>query len=151
MKKKIVYLAGPIDSVSDRGIGWRREFASALIEIGVETILPNDIECKLDLCQLKTKSLDDFKKAFRQNVILPDLAAMDFCDAVVVRWDGEFIAGTAHECGRAFMRKQPVMLVTPRSFIEVPNWLLACCSVEFHTLDELVEYLRTTDFEKVSK
>jgi nucleoside 2-deoxyribosyltransferase len=142
----MAYLAGAIDTVADRGLGWRKVFAAALAEIGVGVVIPNDMEeDKLPPGQvgvLKTQQdLGEFKRMFRKHIILPDLAAMDGCDMVVVRWDGEAIAGTAHECGRAFMRGQPVLLVTPRPFNEVPNWLLACSDREFHTVGELVEYL----------
>lgn len=148
-RKRIAYLAGAIDAVADRGIGWRKEFAIALAEVGVGAVIPNEKEeqrlpAKL-LGKLKNKKdLREFRDMFRKHILLPDLAAMDACDMVVVRWDGEAIAGTAHECGRAFMRRQQVLLVTPRAFNEVPSWLLACSEKEFHTLDELVEYLKRT-------
>jgi nucleoside 2-deoxyribosyltransferase len=148
-RKRIVYLAGAIDAVTDRGIGWRKEFSAALAEIGVGAVIPNEKEeqrlpAKL-LSKLKAKrNLVEFRRMFRKHILLPDLAAMDACDMVVVRWDGEAIAGTAHECGRAFMRRQPVLLVTPRPFNEVPSWLLACSEREFHTLDELIDYLKRT-------
>lgn len=145
-RKRVAYLAGAIDAVADRGLGWRKEFAAALAGIGVDAIIPNEKEeQRLPaglMSKLKTGTdLSEFRRLFRKHIILPDLAAMDACDMVVVRWDGEAIAGTAHECGRAFMRRQPVLLVTPRPFIEVPNWLLACSVGEFHTLGDLVAFL----------
>lgn len=148
-RKRTSYLAGAIDSVIDRGLGWRKAFAVALAEIGVEVVIPNDLdENKLiptQVAALKAgEDLGKFKRVFRKHIILPDLAAMDACDMVIVRWDGETIAGTAHECGHAFMRGQPVLLVTPKPFIEVPNWLLGCCEKEFHSVGELVEYLKQT-------
>lgn len=152
-RKRMVYLAGAIDAVTDRGIGWRKEFAAALAEIGVGAIIPNEKEeqrlpAKL-VNKLKAKrDLSEFRKTFRKHILLPDLAAMDACDLVVVRWDGEAIAGTAHECGRAFMRQQPVLLVTPRPFNEVPSWLLACSVREFHTLEELIKHLKKTKHTK---
>lgn len=146
-RKRMVYLAGAIDAVTDRGIGWRKVFAAALAEIGVGAIIPNEKEEQRlpakYLGKLKAKKdLREFRKMFRKHILLPDLAAMDACDMVVVRWDGEAIAGTAHECGRAFMRRQPVLLVTPRPFNEVPSWLLACTVREFHSLEELVACLK---------
>jgi nucleoside 2-deoxyribosyltransferase len=153
-RKRIAYLAGAIDAVVDRGLGWRKTFAVALAEIGVGVVILNDMEEKelspAQVMALKAKDdLTEFKRTFRKHILRPDLAAMDACDMVVVRWDGEAIAGTAHECGRAFMRGQPVLLVTPRPFVGVPHWLLACCDKEFHTIDELVEYLRTRKTRKV--
>ena len=148
-RKKIAYLAGAIDRVADRGLEWRNIFSAALAEIGVGAVIPNDLNEKqalspAQICDLKTSGeLEEFKRMFRKNIMFPDLATMDACDMVIVRWNGEFIAGTAHECGRAFMRGQPVLLVSPRPFAEVPNWLLACCSKEFHSLEELSIYLKT--------
>jgi nucleoside 2-deoxyribosyltransferase len=152
-RTRISYLAGAIDTVADRGLGWRKRFANALAKVGIGVVIPNDIEEKelppAQMMALKVKDVDEFKRTFRKHIIRPDLAAMDACDMVVVRWNGEAIAGTAHECGRAFMRGQPVFLVTPRSFLKVPSWLLACCDKEFHTIDELVEYLRTRKTRRV--
>jgi nucleoside 2-deoxyribosyltransferase len=155
-RKRIVYLAGAIDDAADRGLGWRKEFMIALAEIGVGAIIPNEKEeQRLPsglVSRLKAKkNLEKFRKLFRKHIMLPDLAAMDACDMVVVRWDGEAIAGTAHECGRAFMRGQPVLLVSPRPFSEVPNWLLACTEMEFHTLDALIDYLKEMKLAKKRK
>jgi hypothetical protein len=148
-RKRTAYLAGAMDAVPDRGIGWRKVFASALAGIGIGTIIPNDLEGKKlspgQVVALKAKEdLGEFKRLFRRGIICPDLEAMDGCDMVVARWDGEAIAGTAHECGRAFMRGQPVFLVSPKAFAEVPNWLLACCEREFHCVDDLVGHLKRT-------
>jgi nucleoside 2-deoxyribosyltransferase len=148
-RKRISYLAGAIDAVADKGLGWRKIFAVALAEIGVGAVIPNEKEEQRlpakRICALKSKKdLRAFREIFRKNILLPDLAAMDACDIVIVRWDGEAIAGTAHECGRAFMRQQSVLLVTPRPFNEVPSWLLACTEKEFHTLEELIKYLKKT-------
>ena len=148
-RKRIAYPAGAIDAVADRGLGWRKVFAAALAEIGVGVVIPNDMEEKeltpTQVAALKAKEdLGEFKRMFRKHIILPDLAAMDASDMVIVRWDGETIAGTAHECGRAFMRGQRVLLVTPRSFVDVPNWLLGCCEKEFHSVVELIEHLKRT-------
>jgi nucleoside 2-deoxyribosyltransferase len=152
-KKQVIYLAGAIDTVADRGLGWRRLFEAALIKIGIDVIVPNDMEeQKLPpqhVVKLKAKKdLHEFKCMFRKHIILPDISAMDSCDMVVVRWDGESIAGTAHECGHAFMKGQPVLLVTPREFGTVPNWLLACCEREFHTLRGLIKHLKTRKTQK---
>jgi nucleoside 2-deoxyribosyltransferase len=148
-RKRIAYLAGAIETAVDRGLGWRKEFAAAFAKIDVGAVIPNEKEEQRVpaglLGRLKAKrDLGKFKRMFRRHILLPDLAAMDACDMVVVRWDGEAIAGTAHECGRAFMRHQPVLLVTPRAFSEVPGWLLACSEREFHTLEELVGHLKGT-------
>jgi len=148
-RKKIAYLAGAIDRVADRGLGWRRIFAAALAEIGIGTVIPNDIEeqklSSAQIAELKSKNdLEEFKRMFRKHIIVPDLAAVEACDLVIARWDGESIAGTAHECGEAHLRGQKVLLVTPRPFVEVPNWLLASVDKEFHTLDELLAYLTET-------
>jgi len=145
-KKRIAYLAGAIDRVADRGIVWRKAYAVALAKIGVDTVIPNDFEeqrlTPMRINELKAQEdLGEFKRVFRKYIIMPDLVAVEACDMIVVRWDGESIAGTAHECGDAFLRGQQVLLVTPRPFIEVPHWILACVNKEFHTLEELVEYL----------
>jgi nucleoside 2-deoxyribosyltransferase len=156
ISRRKAYLAGAIEQVADRGLGWRREFATALAGIGVDSVIPNDEEERrlpVRIPQgMKTKrDLGEFKTIFRQRVILPDLAVMDSCDMVVVRWDGEFIAGTAHECGHAFMRGQPVLLVTPGAFSEVPDWLLACSSMEFHTLGELIDHLKKENSNQINE
>lgn len=145
-RKRIAYLAGAIDRVADRGIGWRKAYAVALAEIGIGAVIPNDFEeqklTPMKVNELKAQDdLGEFKRVFRKYILLPDLAAVEACDMVIVRWDGEAIAGTAHECGDAHMRGQPVLLVTPRPFVEVPHWLLACVDKEFHTMEELVAYL----------
>jgi len=145
-RRPIAYLAGGIDAVLDRGRGWRTEFAAGLAELGISAIIPNDLEERRItpeyIASLKARSaLGPFRRIFRTKVMMPDMKALRSADMVVVRWDGEPIAGTAHECGDAFLRGQPVFLVTPRAFVEVPNWLLASSTKAFHTFEELAACL----------
>jgi hypothetical protein len=144
------YLSGAIDRSPDFGRAWRTEFTKALELINIKAVNTHDFEEKINLPDLNgLKCLEDlskFKETFRTDIIFPDLFYMDSSNIVIVRWDGEFIVGTAHECGKAFMQHQPVFLVTPKQYNEVPSWLLACCEKEFHTLDELIEYLKIFGF-----
>lgn len=146
MKKITAYLSGAIDMVADRGVQWRKDFATALDEIDIKALIPNDIDIDDGLPErikeLKNRrNLKKFKKVYRKSIVIPDLLAVSACDIVIVRWDGETTVGTFHECGQAFTDNQPLFLVTPRPFTDVPNWLLAIVDKEFHTIEELTKYL----------
>jgi nucleoside 2-deoxyribosyltransferase len=140
-----VYLAGPMEFAEGAGLNWRLEYKKALAKLKMESVIPNKEEKNIR----GIKELDDFKKnnitAYIQvmrKIIDLDLNFVETLDFLVVRWEGERMSGTVHEVGHAYEIKKPVYLVTSKPWTEVPGWFLACCSSMFHSLDELIAYLK---------
>jgi nucleoside 2-deoxyribosyltransferase len=94
------YLAGPLFSQAERR--WQRQLAQALGEHDCKVFLPQD---DADLPLLKNPP--DFHGAFE---ICRD--AIDRADAVVAVLDGaDGDSGTAWECGYAYARGKPIVVV----------------------------------------
>lgn len=95
-----LYLAGPLFTQAERR--WLRELGAALVARGHEVFLPQD-DASLPLL----RDPPDFHGAFESC-----RDAIDGCDAVVAALDGpDADSGTAWECGYAYARSRPVVVV----------------------------------------
>jgi len=127
------------------GLNWRLEYAKVLKKLGMESVIPNKEETYLtsqeELAEFKQNNIVAFVRVMRKLIEL-DLNFVETVDLIVVRWEGERMSGTIHEVGHAYIHNKPVYLVTSKPTIEVPGWFLACFSSVFHSLEELIDYLR---------
>lgn len=95
-----LYLAGPLFTQAERR--WQRELGAALGERGHKVFLPQD-DAGLPLL----RNPPDFHGAFE---ICRD--AIDRAEAVVANLDGaDADSGTAWECGYAYARGKPVIVI----------------------------------------
>jgi nucleoside 2-deoxyribosyltransferase len=127
------------------GLNWRLEFKKALTKLGMDSVIPNKEETYItsqeELANFKKNNITAYIQVMRKLIDL-DLNFVETLDLIVVRWEGERMSGTVHEVGHAYEIKKPVYLVTSKSWEEVPGWFLACCSSMFHSLEELISYLK---------
>ncbi len=95
-----IYLAAPLFTQAERR--WLREFGAALVARGHEVFLPQD-DASLPLL----RDPPDFHGAFEGC-----RDAIDRCEVVVAVLDGpDADSGTAWECGYAYARNRPVVVV----------------------------------------
>ena len=140
-----VYLAGPMEYAAGAGLPWRLEYKKALKKLDMDCVIPNKEEKNVrgikDLDNFKKNNITAYIQVMRKIIDL-DLNFVETLDFIVVSWEGERMSGTVHEVGHAYEIKKPVYLVTSKPWEEVPGWFLACCSSMFHSLDELIAYLK---------
>ena len=90
-----IYLAGPLFTSAEQA--WNTEFGARLRAAGYEVFIPQD----------QDTDRTDAVAIFRH-----DLAHLEWCDALVAFMDGEDPdSGTAWECGWAYARSRPVIMV----------------------------------------
>lgn len=143
--KCLCYLAGPMEKDHNEGLNWRRSYEKALNKIGIECVVPNDVEKDIkkdvDMKDLKRNNIEKYISIIRQ-FIIQDLKFVEEVDIVIARWEGQPTAGTVHEVGHAFEKNKPYYLVSSLPNEEILGWFLACFTKKFSTLKELVEFLK---------
>lgn len=142
---KAAYLAGAMETISDEGLSWRREFSDALKNIGIKCFIPNDEEKKLkkhnNMKELKNTNIKKYIKIMRQFIAM-DLNFVQQSDFLIAKWNGEQTTGTVHETGYAYQLRIPTYLVTSVPTNQIPGWFLACFTKIFASLDELIKFLK---------
>ena len=143
-KNKVAYLAGAMEYAPDEGFPWRHLLSSALRDINIESIIPNDVEEKLkmgyNIDKLKKTDITLYVEIMR-SFIKADLELIESVDMVIVNWNGEKTSGTFHEVGYAYQLGKPCYLITSKPLCEVPGWFLSCFTKIFTNTSELTRYL----------
>jgi nucleoside 2-deoxyribosyltransferase len=142
--KFTAYLAGPMEYSSDAGLVWRKAYQKRLERAGIKCIIPNEEESKVEgssiLKEIKSSNLPKYVEIMR-NIIKLDLELVDQANCLVVKWDGETIAGTIHEVGHAYEKGIPCFLVTRLTDQEIPGWFLALFDAVFAKPDDLAHHI----------
>lgn len=142
---KKAYLAGPMEYAANAGLDWRLEYRDDLANLEIDVIIPEYEEggiCTQEqLNHLKVHDIESYIRIMRQLITL-DLRFVETVDLIVCYWDGERMSGTVGEFQKAYEIGRKTCLVTPRPFIEIPGWFLACSTDRFHTKEELLVHLK---------
>ena len=87
------------------------------------------------------KGTKKFKEVMRR-LIINDLGVVEMCDAVLVNYTGEKIAGTVHEVGHAWELGIPTVLVSSCEVEDIPGWFLGLFDYRCDNFEKAVEILR---------
>jgi hypothetical protein len=151
----LVYLAGPIDSVDDDGVGWRKHFITECHkkQIGIIFLDPTSKtdgftkeigEDKQNLLRLKKEGKFDELSKIMKNVVRVDLRSVDISDFLIVRIDPSvFMCGSFDELRCALNEKKPVLIIIEGGKKKAPNWLFGIVDYKFmfDSVDECIDYL----------
>ena len=140
MTRQRLYLAGPLFSAAERDFNER--LRNALVD-HFEVYLPQeDGGLLVDMVAEGVSMAEATRRVFRM-----DVAALDWCDCLLITLDGRCIdEGASFELGYAFAKgKRCIALQTdPRRLMLGGNNPMIDASVEatFHSFDELLDWAR---------
>jgi len=128
-----VYLAGAMDRVADRGVGWREQITPFLKTLGVVVFnpisKPTDVGLEdHDTHQIKTK-LKQMKRfdelsSMMKTIRSVDLRLVDISDFLVVNLDLDIHpCGTYEEIFWANRQKKPIIIHMVQGKSSAPDWL----------------------------
>lgn len=133
LKNQRAYLAGAIDRVDDRGVGWRENITPFLkslditvlnpitkpTEIGLEDTDTHNIKFKLK-SQKRYDELSNMMKVIRS----VDLRLVDISDFLIVNLDLDIHpCGTYEEIFWANRQKKPIIIHMQQGKEHAPDWL----------------------------
>jgi len=147
------YLAGAMDRVPDRGVGWRDYITPFLSEFGVNVFNPlkkptdlgaedNSVAHKKTL--LKEGSKYDELSLLMKEIRAIDLRMVDISDFLIVNLDlNTHPCGTLEEIFWANRQKKPILIRMEQGKKHAPDWLFGTIPHEFifDTWDDVISYL----------
>lgn len=149
-----VYLAGAMDRVADRGVGWRDSITPFLQNLGIVVFnpisKPTDIGLEdHDTHQIKTKlkamSRYDELSAMMKTIRAVDLRLVDISDFLIVNLDlNVHPCGTYEEIFLANRSKKPIIVHMEQGKSQTPDWLFGTIPHQmiFSTWLEVKNYLQ---------
>jgi len=133
LKNQRAYLAGAIDRVHDKGIGWRSEISPFLESLGITVFNPltkpteiglEDSETHLFKSKLKTKQRYDELSSMMKVIRSVDLRLVDISDFLIVNLDLNIHpCGTYEEIFWANRQKKPIIIHMAQGKNHAPDWL----------------------------
>lgn len=155
LNKQRVYLAGAIDRVADRGVGWRENITPFLEQMGVVVFDPikkpsdigledenvHKIKCKLKL-EKKYNELASLMKEIRS----ADLRLVDISDFLIVNLNlNTHPCGTYEEIFWANRQKKPIIIHVEQGKEKTPDWLFGALPHDlfFSSWIDIKNYLTT--------
>ena len=157
LKNQRVYLAGAIDRVPDRGVGWRSEITPFLKDMGVVVFNPLDKPTEVGAeddathatkARLKSEGRYDELAAMMKVIRTTDLRLVDISDFLVVNLDIKtHPCGTLEEIFWANRQKKPILVRVEQGKSQAPDWLFGTIPHEmiFSTWEEIMDYLKVVD------
>ena len=148
-----VYLAGAMDRVADRGVGWREDITPFLQSLNVVVFnpisKPTDVGLEdSDTHQVKTKLKQmrryDELSAMMKTIRAVDLRLVDISDFLVVNLDLDIHpCGTYEEIFWANRQKKPIIVHMVQGKSLTPDWLFGTIPHQmiFSSWDEIKGYL----------
>lgn len=148
-----VYLAGAMDRVADRGVGWRESITPFLESLNIVVFnpisKPTDIGLEdSDTHQVKTKLKQmrryDELSAMMKTIRAVDLRLVDISDFLVVNLDLDIHpCGTYEEIFWANRQKKPIIVHMVQGKNLTPDWLFGTIPHQmiFSSWDEIKGYL----------
>jgi len=153
LKNQRVYLAGAMDRVPDRGIGWRENITPFLEELDVVVFNPIKKPTSLGKEDEEVQLLKrDFKKNHRyddlsnlmKTIRSVDLRLVDISDFLIVNLDLDtHPCGTLEEIFWANRQKKPIIIHMVQGKNNAPDWLFGTIPHQmiFSSWDEIKTYL----------
>lgn len=133
LKNKRCYLAGAIDRVSDRGVGWRENISPFLESLGTVVFNPILKPAEIGLEDDESHSVKaKFKKQQRYDELSNmmklirsvDLRLVDISDFLVVNLDLDIHpCGTYEEIFWANRQKKPIIIHMVQGKMNCPDWI----------------------------
>lgn len=157
LKNQRVYLAGAIDRVPDKGMGWRSEITPFLEKMGVIVFNPlnkptevglEDENCHINKKLLKEQEKYDELSSIMKTIRSVDLRLVDISDFLIVNLDLEtHPCGTYEEIFLANRSKKPIIIHIEQGKNQTPDWLLGTIphNMIFSTWDEIKQYLSSVN------
>ena len=153
LKKSRVYLAGAIDRVLDRGMGWRDSISPFLknLEIHINDPLKKlgDLGIEDSITHLKKKALKETQDYENLSFLMKeirriDLRLVDISDFLIVNLDLDtHPCGTYEEIFWANRQKKPIIIHMEQGKRNAPDWLFGAIPHDmiFSNWEEIKEYL----------
>lgn len=153
IKNQRVYLAGAMDRVRDRGVGWRDNITPFLESLGAVVFNPikkptsigiEDEETHKIKQQLKFEKKYDDLSSLMKTIRSVDLRLVDISDFLVVNLDLEtHPCGTLEEIFLANRQKKPIIIHMVQGKQNAPDWLFGTIPhhMIFSSWEEIKEYL----------
>lgn len=133
LRNQRCYLAGAIDRVGDRGIGWREEITPHLHNLGITVFNPitkpsevglEDENSHVFKKKLKQQNRYDELNGFMKTIRSVDLRLVDISDFLIVNLDLEtHPCGTYEEIFWANRQKKPIIIHMVQGKENAPDWL----------------------------
>lgn len=154
-----VYLAGAMDRVPDRGVGWRDLITPFLTDLGIAVFNPLKKPTTVGLEDDKTHALkqklksnqeyDELSKLMK-NIRAVDLRLVDISDFLIVNLDLDtHPCGTLEEIFLANRQKKPIIIHMVQGKSHAPDWLFGTIPHQmiFSSWQEIKNYLIHIDSE----
>ena len=149
------YLAGPMDDVADRGVGWRKHMKEFLWSLEIGVLCPcdkpiagavNEDDAYFDEIN-KLKAAGDHQGVHEKMrpVAADDYRMVDKADALILYIDRDaHMCGSYHENCMASYQRKPVIVCCKQGVSEIPNWLWSVCRHEmfFDNWNNVKQYIR---------
>ena len=157
LKNQRVYLAGAIDRVADRGVGWRDDISPFLNSLGIHINNPlkksgqlgiENENTYLERQQLKIHKNFDILSDFMKEIRRVDLRLVDISDFLIVNLDLDtHPCGTYEEIFWANRQKKPIIIHLEQGKQFAPDWLFGTIPHQmiFSTWLEIRDYLNYVD------
>ncbi len=155
LKNQRVYLAGAMDRVPDRGIGWRDSITPFLENLGIIVFnpikKPTDIGKEDEEVQLLKKrykkdlEYDELSRLMK-SIRSVDLRLVDISDFIIVNLDLDtHPCGTLEEIFWANRQKKPIIIHMVQGKQNAPDWLFGTIPHEmiFSSWNEIENYLNS--------
>jgi len=133
LKNQRVYLAGAMDRVPDRGVGWRSDITPFLEEMGVVVFNPikkpstegrEDSEIHDLKIKLKNEAKYDELSSLMKTIRGVDLRLVDISDFLIVNLDlDHYACGTWEELYLCNRSKKPILIHIEQGKEHTPDWL----------------------------
>lgn len=155
LDESLCYLAGAIDSASDCGAGWRRQFIQKCRDknIKIKFLDPTNKVTGLNtesheekqlIHRLKYENKWDDLRIFMRQIVREDHRSIDLSDFIVLYIDPEVhTCGSYFELQSALTEKKPYFIITKGGKEKTPAWLFGICDHNYfyNTIDEVIEEL----------
>lgn len=157
LKNQRVYLAGAMDRVPDRGMGWRDSITPFLENLGVSVFNPlkkptvvgkEDAETHAIKTLLKNDCRYDELSHIMKTIRSVDLRLVDISDFLIVNLDLDIHpCGTYEEIFWANRQKKPIIIHMVQGKQNAPDWLFGTIPHQliFSSWEEIQNYLLYID------
>lgn len=159
LKHQRVYLAGAMDRVADRGIGWREDITPFLESLGLVVFNPlnkpidigkEDAQTHKLKQELKLAENYDELSSIMKTIRAVDLRLVDISDFLIVNLDLDIHpCGTYEEIFWANRQKKPIIIRMVQGKALTPDWLFGTIPHQmiFSSWDDIKTYLNQINTE----
>lgn len=154
LEKQRAYLAGAIDRVADRGVGWRDNITPFLEGMNVVVFNPLNKSCDVGIednevhnkkLNLRNEEKYEELSSVMGKIRRVDLRLVDISDFLIVNLDlNTHPCGTLEEIFRANEQKKPIIIHVEQGKKQAPDWLFGTMPHQmiFSNWDEVKHYLQ---------